>query len=145
MNTPTILVTGATGNVGRPLVAGLLADGARARALTRDPAAASFPPGVAVAGGDYAAPGRLAGARRAADGRGGGAGAAGLRADRPDLRADRRGVAHPDPAGRGDRAGHRPAGALRGTLTRAVPAVRHPAFPGARSRGSAEGAGKLRR
>jgi len=40
MNTPTILVTGATGNVGRPLVAGLLAGGARVRALTREPAAA---------------------------------------------------------------------------------------------------------
>jgi uncharacterized protein YbjT (DUF2867 family) len=60
MNTPTILVTGATGNVGRPLVAGLLADGARVRALTRDPATADFPPSVAVAGGDYAAPGTLA-------------------------------------------------------------------------------------
>src|SRR5215468_4631904 len=67
MNTPTILVTGATGNVGRPLVAGLLADGARVRALTRNPAAASFPPGVAVAGGDYAAPGILAEAVRGAD------------------------------------------------------------------------------
>lgn len=67
MNTPTILVTGATGNVGRPLVAGLLADGARVRALTRDPAAASFPPGVAAAGGDYAAPGILAEAVRGAD------------------------------------------------------------------------------
>ena len=67
MNTPTILVTGATGNVGRPLVAGLLADGARVRALTRDPAAAGFPPGVAVAGGDYAAPGILAQAVRRAD------------------------------------------------------------------------------
>src|SRR6266568_5049656 len=67
MNTPTILVTGATGNVGRPLVAGLLADGARVRALTRDPAAAGFPPGVAVAGGDYAAPGILAEAVRGAD------------------------------------------------------------------------------
>ena len=67
MNTPTILVTGATGNVGRPLVAGLLADGARVRALTRDPAAAGFPPGVAVAGGDYAAPGILAEAVRSAD------------------------------------------------------------------------------
>ena len=44
MDTPTILVTGATGNVGRPLVAGLLADGARVRALTRDPAAAGFRP-----------------------------------------------------------------------------------------------------
>jgi len=67
MNTPTILVTGATGNVGRPLVAGLLADGARVRALTRDPAAAGFPPGVAVTGGDYAAPGTLAEAVRGAD------------------------------------------------------------------------------
>src|SRR5258708_34890414 len=67
MDTPTILVTGATGNVGRPLVAGLLADGARVRALTRDPAAAGFPPGVAVAGGDYAAPGILAEAVRGAD------------------------------------------------------------------------------
>lgn len=67
MNTSTILVTGATGNVGRPLVAGLLAEGARVRALTRDPAAASFPPGVAVAGGDYAAPGVLAEAVRGAD------------------------------------------------------------------------------
>src|SRR5207248_2268601 len=67
MNTPTILVTGATGNVGRPLVAGLLADGARVRALTRSPAAAGFPTGVAVTGGDYAAPGILAAAVRGAD------------------------------------------------------------------------------
>jgi len=67
MNTPTILVTGATGNVGRPLVAGLLADGARVRALTRDPAAAGFPPGVAVTGGDYAASGTLAEAVLGAD------------------------------------------------------------------------------
>src|SRR6266702_168661 len=67
MDTPTILVTGATGNVGRPLVAGLLADGARVRALTRDPAAAGFPPGVAVTGGDYAAPGSIAEAVRGAD------------------------------------------------------------------------------
>src|SRR5437763_13029213 len=67
MNTPTILVTGATGNVGRPLVAGLLADGARVRAMTRSPAAAGFPTGVAVTGGDYAAPGILAAAVRGAD------------------------------------------------------------------------------
>lgn len=66
MNKPTILVTGATGNVGRPLVAGLLADGARVRALTRNPAAASFPPSVTVTGGDYAAPGILAEAVRGA-------------------------------------------------------------------------------
>ena len=68
MNTPTILVTGATGNVGRPLVADLLADGARVRALTRNPAAAGFPPGVAVTGGDYAAPGTLAEAVRGSAG-----------------------------------------------------------------------------
>ena len=43
------------------------ANGARVRALTRDPAAVGFPPGVAVAGGDYAAPGILAGAVRGAD------------------------------------------------------------------------------
>jgi uncharacterized protein YbjT (DUF2867 family) len=67
MNTPTILVTGATGNVGRPLVAGLLAEGARVRALTRDPAAAGFPPGVTVVGGDYAAPGILTDAVGGAD------------------------------------------------------------------------------
>jgi uncharacterized protein YbjT (DUF2867 family) len=67
MNTSTILVTGATGNVGRPLVTGLLAEGAQVRALTRDPAAATFPPGAAVAGGDYAAPGVLAEAVRGAD------------------------------------------------------------------------------
>ena len=67
MNTPTILVTGATGNVGRPLVADLLADGARVRALTREPATASLPPSVALAGGDYAVPGTLAGAMRGAD------------------------------------------------------------------------------
>jgi uncharacterized protein YbjT (DUF2867 family) len=44
-----ILVTGATGKVGRPLVAGLLARGARVRALTRDPAAAGLPAGAEAA------------------------------------------------------------------------------------------------
>ena len=67
MNTPTILVTGATGNVGRPLVASLLAEGAHVRALTRNPAAAGLPPGVAVTGGDYAATGVLAAAVRGTD------------------------------------------------------------------------------
>ena len=67
MNQPTILVTGATGNVGRPLVDSLLAEGARVRALTRDPAAAGLPPQVEVTGGDYAAPGILAEAVRGAD------------------------------------------------------------------------------
>jgi uncharacterized protein YbjT (DUF2867 family) len=38
-----IVVTGATGNVGRNLVAGLAAEGLAVRALTRDPAAARAP------------------------------------------------------------------------------------------------------
>ena len=46
----TIVVTGATGNVGRPLVTELLAAGARVRAVTRQPAPAGFPPGVEVFG-----------------------------------------------------------------------------------------------
>lgn len=41
-----ILVTGATGNVGRPLVELLVAAGESVRALTRDPAAARLPGGV---------------------------------------------------------------------------------------------------
>ncbi|HEY5841679.1 MAG TPA: NAD(P)H-binding protein [Mycobacterium sp.] len=46
----TILVTGATGNVGRPLVSLLAAAGARVRAVTRDPGSARFPAGVEVLG-----------------------------------------------------------------------------------------------
>ncbi|MCV7286235.1 NAD(P)H-binding protein [Mycolicibacterium wolinskyi] len=45
MNT-TILVTGSTGNVGRPLVSELVNAGARVRAVTRNPQAAAFPPEV---------------------------------------------------------------------------------------------------
>jgi uncharacterized protein YbjT (DUF2867 family) len=67
MNKPTILVTGAAGNVGRPLIDALLAEGARVRALTRDPAAAGLPPQVEVSGGDYTAPGVFADAVRGAD------------------------------------------------------------------------------
>ncbi|WP_199487777.1 SDR family oxidoreductase [Actinomadura spongiicola] len=44
-----ILVTGATGNVGRPVVDELLRAGAKVRALTRDPATARLPGGVEVA------------------------------------------------------------------------------------------------
>ncbi|MDF2710873.1 NmrA family NAD(P)-binding protein [Nonomuraea muscovyensis] len=48
---PIILVAGATGNVGRPLVEQLLTAGHRVRALTRDPAKANLPAGAeAVAG-----------------------------------------------------------------------------------------------
>jgi uncharacterized protein YbjT (DUF2867 family) len=42
----TIVVTGATGNVGRPLVCELAAAGARVRAVTRAPETAGFPDGV---------------------------------------------------------------------------------------------------
>jgi uncharacterized protein YbjT (DUF2867 family) len=42
----TIVVTGATGNVGRPLVSLLAAAGARVRAVTRNPETAGLPDGV---------------------------------------------------------------------------------------------------
>ncbi|EJL22719.1 SDR family oxidoreductase [Novosphingobium sp. AP12] len=48
----TILVTGATGNIGRNVVEQLVARGADVRALVRDPAKASFPAGVTVVQGD---------------------------------------------------------------------------------------------
>ncbi|WP_437317470.1 SDR family oxidoreductase [Sorangium sp. So ce385] len=48
----TILVTGATGTVGRHVVEQLAKRGAAVRALVRDPAKANFPAGVAVAQGD---------------------------------------------------------------------------------------------
>ncbi|WP_165485412.1 NAD(P)H-binding protein [Protofrankia symbiont of Coriaria ruscifolia] len=47
-----ILVTGATGTVGRQAVAALLARGERVRALTRDPLAAGLPSEVEVVAGD---------------------------------------------------------------------------------------------
>ncbi|MGB9305991.1 MAG: NAD(P)H-binding protein [Mycobacterium sp.] len=46
----TIVVTGATGNVGRPLVAELAAAGATVRAVTRNGATAEFPPLVQPVG-----------------------------------------------------------------------------------------------
>jgi uncharacterized protein YbjT (DUF2867 family) len=46
----TIVVTGATGNVGRPLVAELAAAGAHVRAVSRQQEAADFPAGVEVVG-----------------------------------------------------------------------------------------------
>lgn len=48
----TILVTGATGAVGRLVVAELLAKGADVRAVTRDPAKAALPAGVDVVRAD---------------------------------------------------------------------------------------------
>ena len=54
----TILVTGATGHVGREVVAQLVAAGAPVRALTRNPAA-TFPAGVEVVRGDLLEPASL--------------------------------------------------------------------------------------
>src|SRR3712207_5365199 len=48
----TILVTGATGTIGRQVVKQLTKRGADVRALVRDPAKASFPAGVSVVQGD---------------------------------------------------------------------------------------------
>jgi uncharacterized protein YbjT (DUF2867 family) len=48
----TILVTGATGNVGRQVVEQLTRRGADVRALVRDPSKANFPAGVPVVQGD---------------------------------------------------------------------------------------------
>jgi uncharacterized protein YbjT (DUF2867 family) len=48
----TILVTGATGNVGRQVVQQLVQRGAAVRALVRNPAKADFPAGVDVVQGD---------------------------------------------------------------------------------------------
>jgi uncharacterized protein YbjT (DUF2867 family) len=49
----TILVTGATGNIGRQVVEHLVTLGADVRALVRDPSKASFPAGVSVVQGDF--------------------------------------------------------------------------------------------
>ncbi|WP_405638936.1 NAD(P)H-binding protein [Streptomyces uncialis] len=57
----TVLVTGATGKVGRPLVGELLAAGHRVRALTRSPRAADLPDGVEVVAGNLTDPAGLAG------------------------------------------------------------------------------------
>ena len=48
----TILVTGATGAVGRQVVEQFAKRGADVRALVRDPAKANFPAGVTVVQGD---------------------------------------------------------------------------------------------
>ncbi len=48
----TVLVTGATGTIGRQVVEQLVKRGADVRALVRDPAKANLPAGVALAQGD---------------------------------------------------------------------------------------------
>ncbi len=49
----TILVTGATGNIGGQVIQHLVNRGADVRALVRDPSKADFPAGVAVVKGDF--------------------------------------------------------------------------------------------
>lgn len=56
-----ILVTGATGKVGRNVVTQLLDAGASVRALTRHPDAAALPAGASVVEGDLSAPETFAG------------------------------------------------------------------------------------
>jgi uncharacterized protein YbjT (DUF2867 family) len=58
--TQKILVTGATGTVGRQVVAELLARGHEVRALTRDAAKTALPAGVEVVEGDLTQPDGLA-------------------------------------------------------------------------------------
>ncbi|MCP2338327.1 NAD(P)H-binding protein [Actinomadura rupiterrae] len=62
-----ILVTGATGTVGRELVRVLAARGERVRAVTREPAKASFPDGVEVVRADFDDPASLEDAAKGAD------------------------------------------------------------------------------
>jgi uncharacterized protein YbjT (DUF2867 family) len=52
----TILVTGATGNIGRRVVDQLVGAGQRVRAMTRDPRAARLTDGVEVVYGDFERP-----------------------------------------------------------------------------------------
>lgn len=62
------LVTGAAGLVGRPLVDLLVAEGAKVRAVTRDPRAAALPDGVEVVEGDPSQPATLGSALRGVTG-----------------------------------------------------------------------------
>jgi len=56
MTDGVVPVTGATGTVGRPPVAALLAAGQQVRAGVRDPARAALPDGVEVVGLDFSDP-----------------------------------------------------------------------------------------
>jgi uncharacterized protein YbjT (DUF2867 family) len=58
-DTGVVLVSGATGNVGREVVSQLLSKGVTVRALARTPNAAGLPDGVEVVYGDLSAPDTL--------------------------------------------------------------------------------------
>jgi uncharacterized protein YbjT (DUF2867 family) len=62
-----ILVTGATGNIGRQVITALLDGGHEVRALTRDPGRAVLPSGVDVVAGDFDAVETLRAAMRGVD------------------------------------------------------------------------------
>ncbi|HEX4700987.1 MAG TPA: NAD(P)H-binding protein [Pseudonocardiaceae bacterium] len=63
-----LLITGATGNVGRPLIDRLTAEGASVRAVTRDPQAADLPSGVDVVRGNPSRPETIEAALRGVTG-----------------------------------------------------------------------------
>ena len=66
LHPPPVLVTGATGRVGRLVVAQLLDAGVPVRALTRRPDAARLPAGVEIVAGDLTVPESLDAALRGA-------------------------------------------------------------------------------
>jgi uncharacterized protein YbjT (DUF2867 family) len=55
-----LLVTGASGTIGRPLIDVLVNEGAKVRAVSRDPRAAGLPADVQVVEGDPSRPGTIA-------------------------------------------------------------------------------------
>jgi uncharacterized protein YbjT (DUF2867 family)/ketosteroid isomerase-like protein len=67
MKTPTILVTGATGNVGRHIATQLSDAGVTVRALSRDPSSPRLPAGVTAVAGDLTSPDSLQTAAAGAD------------------------------------------------------------------------------
>jgi uncharacterized protein YbjT (DUF2867 family) len=67
MKTQTILVTGATGNVGHHIATQLADTGLTVRALTRDPSSPRLPGGVIPVAGDLASPDSLRDAAAGAD------------------------------------------------------------------------------
>jgi uncharacterized protein YbjT (DUF2867 family) len=67
MDNQTVLVTGATGNVGRHIAAQLTDAGVHVRALTRDASSARLPAGVVPVAGDLTSPDSLREAAASAD------------------------------------------------------------------------------